>query len=352
MCSDAPPPPDFTPLANAMEKIGNQMYSLGQDQLRFGQQRYQETLPLYQKMVNSNLEGQNLAMDLARDSAKERLKYRALEDTIIQDAQTFNRQQAGDQFAGRAAADTQQALATQRGIANRNLTRMGINPNSARFAALNDQFALGGAAATAGAKGNARLQADAMGRQINNNAAAIGRNLPSTALSAIGTAGNMGGATSSLLNAQNTPMMQGFSGAMGGLQGQLSATQGVGNMMNQGYQNQLAAYNADGGAMGALGQIGGMAMGYFMRDGGVVGDDGRPDLNQDGQGGQIHGPGTGTSDSVQAINTDTGTPIRLSNGEYIIKAERVRELGKDYFDSINEGRKPSDGRRRKAIRKV
>lgn len=351
MCSDAPPPPDFTPLANAMEKIGNQMYSLGQQQLGFSQQQYQTNLPLYQKMVNSNLEGQGLAMDLARDAAKERLKYRALEDTIIQDAQTFNKQQQTDQFAGRAAADTQQALATQQGIANRNLTRMGINPNSGRFAQLNSQFALGGAGMTAGAKNNARFQADAMGRQITGNAAALGRNLPGQALSAVGTAGNLGGATSGLLNAQSAPMYQGFQGAMGGLQGQLGAVQGVGNMMNQGYQNQLAAYNADGGAMGALGQIGGMAMGYFMADGGVVGDDGRPDLNQDGQGGQIHGPGTGTSDSVQAINTSTGAPVHLSNGEYIIKAERVRELGKDFFDSINEGRKPSDGRRRKAIRK-
>jgi hypothetical protein len=49
---------------------------------------------------------------------------------------------------------------------------------------------------------------------------------------------------------------------------------------------------------------------------------------------------------------DTGEPIRLSNGEYIIKADRVRELGKAFFDDLNEGKKPSDGRRRKAIRKA
>jgi hypothetical protein len=123
-------------------------------------------------------------------------------------------------------------------------------------------------------------------------------------------------------------------------------------MINEGYQNQLAAYNAEGGAMGGFGQIAGMAAGYFMKDGGVVGVDGRVDDNEDSAGGKIAGPGTGTSDSVKAINTDTGEPIRLSNGEYVIRAERVRELGKAFFDDLNEGKKPSDRRRRKAIRKA
>jgi hypothetical protein len=335
-----------------MREVGDKMAALGEKNLAFGQQRYQETMPLYQQMVSSNVQGQQLAQELARDAAKERLKYRALEDAIIQDVQQFDQRGRQDRFAGQAAADTQQALATQRGIANRNLTRMGINPNSARFAALNDEFALRGAGATAGAKTNARFAAEQMGFGLKNSAAAIGRNLPATALSGISTAANVGGQTSALLNSQNTPMFQGFQGAMGGLQGQMNSIQGAGNLINQGYQNQLAAYNADGGALGGLGQIAGMAAGYFLKDGGVVGKDGKVDMNEDRAGGKIVGPGTGTSDSVKAINVDTGEPIRLSNGEYVIRAERVRELGKAFFDELNEGKKPSDGRRRKAIRKA
>ena len=67
MCSDAPPPPDFTPLANAMREVGDKMAALGQQQLAFGQQRYQETMPLYQQLVSSNLQGQQLAMEQAQD---------------------------------------------------------------------------------------------------------------------------------------------------------------------------------------------------------------------------------------------------------------------------------------------
>lgn len=48
-------------------------------------------------------------------------------------------------------------------------------------------------------------------------------------------------------------------------------------------------------------------------------------------GGSVYGPGTGTSDSI---------PARLSNGEYVITAARVRQFGVGYFDSLNSGRAP------------
>ncbi|RYJ63249.1 phage tail protein [Pseudomonas songnenensis] len=45
-------------------------------------------------------------------------------------------------------------------------------------------------------------------------------------------------------------------------------------------------------------------------------------------GGYISGPGTGTSDSI---------PAYLSNGEYVIRAEAVRKLGKRHLDMLNRG---------------
>lgn len=52
-------------------------------------------------------------------------------------------------------------------------------------------------------------------------------------------------------------------------------------------------------------------------------------------GGYVSGPGTGTSDSI---------PSRLSNGEFVVKASRVRELGVGWLDSLNRG-KSKPGRR-------
>lgn len=48
-------------------------------------------------------------------------------------------------------------------------------------------------------------------------------------------------------------------------------------------------------------------------------------------GGPVYGPGSGTSDSINA---------RLSNGEYVIRAAAVKQFGVGYFNALNQGRKP------------
>lgn len=342
MCSDAPKPPDMTPIADAMRQIGSQMEALGRDQLRFGQRRYEETMPFYQQMVQANLEGQRMSMRLAKDAEVDRQKYRALEDQMVSEAMSQDRTSMRNQFAGRAASDVEQATSAARSIAARNLSRMGINPNAARFADLNNQIAMGTASARAGAMNNARMAADQVVDAKRMNAISLGRNLPATQLSAIGTGSSVGNSNAGLFNAQNAPMFTGYSGAMGGLQGALGAQSGIANVMNQGYQNELAAYESQSGAMAGLGSLvgaglgmwtGGMPMfgkGKGMADGGSV--DG--DKNEDGSGGRLTGPGTGTSDSIQAINTSTGEPIRLSNGEYILPADTVRKVGKKALDEL------------------
>jgi hypothetical protein len=51
-------------------------------------------------------------------------------------------------------------------------------------------------------------------------------------------------------------------------------------------------------------------------------------------GGMLHGPGSGTSDSIHAQNTSTGQPVKLSNHEYIIPADVVATKGKEFFDNL------------------
>jgi TP901 family phage tail tape measure protein len=46
-------------------------------------------------------------------------------------------------------------------------------------------------------------------------------------------------------------------------------------------------------------------------------------------GGNVRGPGTGTSDSI---------PAMLSNGEYVIKADSVKKYGTETFDALNAGK--------------
>jgi hypothetical protein len=400
-----------------MRQIGSQMEALGRDQLRFGQRRYEETMPFYQQMVQANLEGQRMSMRLARDAEMDRQKFRALEDQMVSEAMNQDRTAVRNQYAGRAASDVEQATAAARSVAARNLSRMGINPNAARFADLNNQITLGTAATRAGAMNNARMAADQVVDAKRMNAISLGRNLPATQLSAIGTGSSVGNSNAGLFNAQNAPMFAGYQGAMGGLQGALGAQSGIANVMNMGYQNELAASQAGGAAMQGLGSLVGAGLSFMssrdmkegkapvksgsaldavrdmpvetwkykgdnrehvgtyaedfkretgmgdgrtisvqdalgvtmaaikdldakvermggkkMADGGSV----RGGKNHSKKGGKITGPGTGTSDSVQAMNRDTGQPILLSNGEYILPADTVRKVGKEALDDLVE----------------
>jgi TP901 family phage tail tape measure protein len=56
-------------------------------------------------------------------------------------------------------------------------------------------------------------------------------------------------------------------------------------------------------------------------------------------GGNVRGPGTGTSDSI---------PAMLSNGEYVIKADSVKKYGTETFDALNAGKFAEGGSINKA----
>ena len=51
-------------------------------------------------------------------------------------------------------------------------------------------------------------------------------------------------------------------------------------------------------------------------------------------GGQLQGPGTGTSDSIPATNLANGGQVNVSTGEYVIPADVVKAKGKDFFDGM------------------
>jgi len=52
------------------------------------------------------------------------------------------------------------------------------------------------------------------------------------------------------------------------------------------------------------------------------------------KGGMILGPGTGTSDSVPAFNRNTGEPIALSTGEYVLPERVTKAIGKNNLDNL------------------
>lgn len=185
---------------------------------------------------------------------------------------------------------------------------------------------------------------------------------------------NSGLGFSNLGNEMNQTGLQAANTGLGYFRNELAGLQNQGNTIDQrlgaidsNYRNQLAQYQQNqqrrasvGRGIGSLvgtiggslfgpvgsaigGAVGGALFGGGNRDsaGSAAGysmvPDGRggmvPAL---ARGGHIRGPGTGTSDDVEAVNEDTGQPIRLSNGEYVLPKKTVKAIGLKKLDRVVE----------------
>lgn len=337
--------PDYSPFINATKEMGQQYLGFAQEQFRTANERYQAMLPYQQRLMDNQsalmagqLDAQALAMDQARDNYNyNKDTFRPLEKQLIDQATAWNTDAERERMASQAGANVQQALDNQRGQSVRALERMGVNPNSGRMMQLLSGTGLQGAAMQAQAQNTATQQARDQGFQRLAGVTGMGRGLSAQSIAAInagsGAAQAGSGAASVGQGAMGSADRVGqmYTGnALTGLQGYGNSLTSGASMTNMGFQNQMAANQANNQLWSG---VGGAVGSFFLADGGLV-----------------RGPGTGTSDSVPAVNQDDGSPIRLSNGEYVLPAATVRKIGIEKLDKIVEktnGKPPVH--RRKAL---
>lgn len=181
----------------------------------------------------------------AEDRSRYKTTFQPLEDKFVADAQTWDSPERQDAAARAAAADVAQATAAAGETQKRQAMAMGVNPASGRFMDAASKVATSGALATAGAENLSRRQIRLEGEAKRADAINLGKGMavnPGTSL------GMASGAASS-----------GFSGAMQGYNQQ-------GALLNQQYQNQLQAWQANQGMLGGLGSAIGTVAGAFMSD--------------------------------------------------------------------------------------
>lgn len=111
--------------------------------------------------------------------SRQRRVYEPLNERLVRTAELDP-----NDLVDQAAIDTTQAFDKARGIEERRLSRMGVDPSSGRFRGLQQQLSLAQAAAEAGARTRARRSGrrESFGRMIQ--AAGIGQQLPGLAISA------------------------------------------------------------------------------------------------------------------------------------------------------------------------
>lgn len=260
------PAPDYAPLMQASREAMRTMGGLGQQQLSFAQQQYAEMAPLLKGIAQTQQAAQQQQMAQAQDYYDYmRSTYRPVEQSLVQQAQKFNTEQYREQLASQAAADAGRAFAQTQAASQRAMGAMGINPNSGRFASMQNQANLGLAAQRAAAMTGTRQQAQQMGYARMLDAAGLGRGLSGASTAAYAGATGAGNAAGNMYMAPGNQYMAGMGQAgqtMG--QGYQLGIGGLGNVLGTQANVYNNAMNAQGEMWGSLVGAGGtMGAGYF-----------------------------------------------------------------------------------------
>jgi hypothetical protein len=203
-------------VADSADYAADLSYKLGNDQLNFEKEQYTANKSLSDRVVNSQIDMMGANEKRASDYSNYEINtFRPLEQGLVRDAERFNTAAYQEQQASKAAADVGKAHTNAQGANQRAMMAMGINPNSGKFASMQNQSALDIAAQKASAMTNSRLQAEQIGYARKLDAAGLGRNLSGNSTAAYGLAGTMGNSAVNNQMAPGQQYSQGSSAASG-----------------------------------------------------------------------------------------------------------------------------------------
>lgn len=188
-----------------------------------------------------------------------------LEDGLVKDAQEYDTPERRMEAMSRAMADVGQQYGMARDVNSRELTRMGVNPNSGAYTAAMNSMTLGEASAKAAASRQANDQIENTGWARRYDTAALGRNLPSNSTAAASAASSAGQAATSAayapVNAFNAATQITGSGLMNA--GQLGSR--ASSMLMSAYNNAANQWSNASSGLGAM--AGNLAGTYFANRG-------------------------------------------------------------------------------------
>jgi len=336
-CSDPPPPPDLSGMAESSTEIARIQQETAQEQLAWAREQDTMNRETLGRVLDVQLPAMQDQFENAReDRARWENTFRPLEDQFVQEAQGYDTPERRREEMGRASSTVAQHFDAQRRNALQRLEGYGVDPSQTRNAALDIGVRTAQAAAQAGAATQASNRVEDVGRAMRGDAINMGRGLPSQAAQGYGGATGSGAAAVGGANQTTGTSANALTSGLG-FSGQ--ALQGYGQaagINNAGFQNQMQSWQAKQdqtmGMINAAAGVGGM----FMADGGDV-PDGDQLITRDGyalpydRDGKVPEMGMGDGSGI-----DDAVPAQLSEGEYVIPADVVKAKGTEFFDKIVE----------------
>lgn len=256
------PAPDERLIAGQLKSMGIQ-----DDAIQRMLANSESMMPLQREQMQFGLDTSRKAYDQSQDDRQwmlgKRNQLSGVQDTMINDAKSFNLESRQNELAGMAGADVSQAFSNASGQLARSDAREG-RFNSGGAAARKTQMAI----AEASAQANARMKTRQAGRQegmaMTDRASNALAGYPSMGMQATGAGAGYGAAGLATANMGLAGMNSGF-GAAGGMAGQMgqNATNMYGAQANyKNSQDQIAAssdpFNAILGAATGVGMAAGI----------------------------------------------------------------------------------------------
>ena len=269
-----------------------QIRSMGiqDDVIKRVMQQSEEIQPLQKEQLQFGLDSARTAYDQSQQDRTWMLDRRGslttMQDTLAQDARSFNTEDKANELAGKAMADVNQGFANADGQQTRALARMGVNPSSGKALAMGNQTAIAKATALAAAGSGARDRARTEGYALTDRAANALAGYPAMGMQATGAGAGYGASGTNIANQGLAGMNSGY-GAAGTMAGQLGSNAtgmfGAQASYKVGADKAAADANPMGALIGAGAQLGAASIKYSDRrlkqDIELVGRDERTGLN-------------------------------------------------------------------------
>ena len=323
---EVPDPPDLSELEDFFKAAAERGFELSEEQMDWARETYDKNSAVSDIVIDKALGWMDTQQEWAlEDRARYENIFQPLEEQLAAEAQDYASPGRIQAEAGKAESDVAAQFAQARETAQERLEAYGVDPSQTRQGALDLGSRVAEAAAQASAGNQARTNTENIGRALRESAINVGRGYPGQVQAEAAGSGNSGN------QAVNTGLATTASGAqtMGTpLQWAGYGTNNVGswgNLLNQGYANQMNAYNAQATAAqqgSGLGDILGFATSFLpmFQEGGVIPEEeGLLPPEESPSGGAI-------PDDIDA-EIEGGAPAKLNAGEFVMPKDVVQWLG-------------------------
>lgn len=195
-----------TPQSDWQLELSRLLYNLGMDQYRWALKQYDQLSGITDDMINRYIQASDRALEMSGyDLARYRDVFQPLEDQLIAEAGSYASGARTRDNMGMAESGVMQAGERARVAAEKQLQSFGINPSSGRYADLIASQRTATAAAAAGAGQQARLATEQVGRNLRQQALAIGQQYPGNIVNSLNAAyTGVSGAQNAALGRANT----------------------------------------------------------------------------------------------------------------------------------------------------